>query len=136
MMKTIYSKYDKTKIGELPRVLFEGRMVVVITESEAQKAVDYLLSQPLLGVDTETRPSFRKGHVNKVALLQVATHDICFLFRLNFVKRRRMTPKSASLKMPPDILLVPSSRLTKTTDTSLILKPRRKAVYFISIWKA
>ena len=48
MMKTIYSKYDKTKIGELPRVLFEGRMVVVITESEAQKAVDYLLSQPLL----------------------------------------------------------------------------------------
>ena len=83
MMKTIYSKYDKTKIGELPRVLFEGRMVVVITESEAQKAVDYLLSQPLLGVDTETRPSFRKGHVNKVALLQVATHDICFLFRLN-----------------------------------------------------
>jgi ribonuclease D len=37
----------------------------------------------LLGVDTETRPSFRKGHVNKVALLQVATHDICFLFRLN-----------------------------------------------------
>ena len=83
MMKTIYSKYDKKRIGELPKVLFEGRMVVVITESEAQKAVDYLLSQPLLGVDTETRPSFRKGHINKVALLQVATHDICFLFRLN-----------------------------------------------------
>ena len=63
--------------------MFEGRIVVILTESEAQKAVDYLLSQPILGVDTETRPSFKKGRANKVALLQVASHEICFLFRLN-----------------------------------------------------
>ena len=37
----------------------------------------------MLGVDTETRPAFRKGQVNKVALLQVSTDDTCFLFRLN-----------------------------------------------------
>ena len=36
-----------------------------------------------MGVDTETRPSFKKGKVNSVALLQVATSDTCFLFRLN-----------------------------------------------------
>ena len=85
MKKTLYNKYDKTKILELPRALFEGRVVVVLSESEAQKAVDYLLTQPLLGVDTETRPSFRKGCMNKVSLLQVASHDICFLFRLNLL---------------------------------------------------
>ena len=56
---------------------------MILTESEAQKAVDYLLSQPILGVDTETRPSFKKGRANKVALLQVASHEVCFLFRLN-----------------------------------------------------
>lgn len=83
MKKTIYDKYDKQKIGSLPRVLFEGRIVVILTEAEAQKAVDYLLSQPILGVDTETRPSFTKGHINKVALLQVSSHEVCFLFRLN-----------------------------------------------------
>ena len=83
MKKTIYNKYDKTKIGTLPRVLFEGRIVVVLTEREAEKAVNYLLSQPILGVDTETRPSFRKGPMNPVALLQVASHEVCFLFRLN-----------------------------------------------------
>lgn len=83
MKKTIYHKYDKQRIADLPRVLFEGRIVVILTESEAQKAVDYLLSQPILGVDTETRPSFKKGRVNKVALLQVASHEVCFLFRLN-----------------------------------------------------
>jgi ribonuclease D len=83
MKKTIFSKFDKTKIGALPRVLFEGRIVVVLSEWEAEKAVRYLLTQPILGMDTETRPSFRKGSVHHVALLQVSTYDTCFLFRLN-----------------------------------------------------
>ncbi len=82
-MKILYNKFDKKNISTLPRVLFEGRIIVIQTEAEAEKAVDYLLTMPVLGVDTETRPSFRKGHVNKVALLQVATEDSCFLFRLN-----------------------------------------------------
>ena len=82
MKKTIYQKYDKSLIPDLPRVLFEGRVVVVLTESEACKAVNYLLSQPLLGLDTETRPTFRKGPMHQVALLQVSSHDVCFLFRL------------------------------------------------------
>lgn len=89
MKKIIYSKYDKTKIGGLPRVVFEGHIVVVTTEGEAEKAVNYLLSKPILGIDTETRPSFKKGQVNEVALLQVSSHDMCFLFRLNVIG---MTP--------------------------------------------
>ena len=83
MKKIIYNKYDKSKIGALPRVLFEGRVVVVLTEHEAEKAVRYLLSQPILGLDTETRPSFKKGQVHQVALLQVSSYEVCFLFRLN-----------------------------------------------------
>ena len=82
MAKTIYQKYDKTQIGSLPRVLFGGRVVVVLTEAEASRAVDYLLSQPIIGIDTETRPNFRKGPMHHVALLQAASHDVCFLFRL------------------------------------------------------
>jgi len=41
------------------------------------------MKQSVLGFDTETRPSFKKGQSHQVALLQVATHDTCFLFRLN-----------------------------------------------------
>jgi len=82
-MDTIFRKYDKKNISTLPLVRFEGRIEVVITEAEAERAVDFLLSQPLLGVDTETRPSFKKGQHWLVALLQVSTHDVCFLFRLN-----------------------------------------------------
>lgn len=83
MKKTIYTKFDKKAISALPVVEFPGRIVTVLTAGEAERAVDFLLTQPILGIDTETRPAFRKGITYKVALLQVSTHDICFLFRLN-----------------------------------------------------
>lgn len=82
-MKTLYNRFDKKEISLLPRAIFGGCIFTIQTESEANKAVDYLLSFKLLGVDTETRPSFKKGKVNSVALLQVSTEDTCFLFRLN-----------------------------------------------------
>ncbi len=81
--KTIYSKYDKKKIPDLPRVLFPGRIIVILTAGEAEKAVDYLMKADILGFDTETRPVFKRGKQNKVGLLQVSTEDTCFLFRLN-----------------------------------------------------
>lgn len=83
MNKILYSKFDKTKIGDLPRVVFPGRIITILSPGEAQRAVDYLLQSDILGFDTETRPVFKKGARNKVALLQVSTHNTCFLFRLN-----------------------------------------------------
>ena len=67
----------------MPKVLFPGRIFVVYTESDAEKAVAYLKDQRIVGVDTETRPSFKRGTTHKVALLQISTQDTCFLFRLN-----------------------------------------------------
>lgn len=84
-MKVIYDTYEKEKIHSLPKTLFDGRIIVIFSEAEANKAVDYLLTQKILGFDTETRPSFRKGKTYQVSLLQVATHDTCFLFRLNII---------------------------------------------------
>ncbi|MBQ6062010.1 MAG: 3'-5' exonuclease domain-containing protein 2 [Prevotella sp.] len=93
MRKIIYDKFDKLAIKDFPVEQFPGRIIVVETESEAEKAVEYLLSQDILGMDTETKPSFTKSDIQHlVALLQVSTHDTCFLFRLN------------KLGMPPSIL--------------------------------
>ena len=89
MKKRIYNKFDKKLIPTLPKAVFEGRIHVVISRSQADKAVNYLLAQPILGVDTETRPTFSRGTNYKVALLQVSTYDTCFLFRLNIIG---MTP--------------------------------------------
>lgn len=85
MTKIIYNKFDKTKIGQLPVVCYEGKIVVVLSEREAEQAVDYLLSCDILGIDTETRPTFRKGRMHDVALLQVSSREVCFLFRLNLL---------------------------------------------------
>lgn len=83
MKKLIYNKIDKKSISDLKRVDFYGRIFTVYTPSEAERAVDYLLSQPVLGFDTETRPSFQRGRHYRCALLQVSTSTECFLFRLN-----------------------------------------------------
>ncbi|MBP3823397.1 MAG: 3'-5' exonuclease domain-containing protein 2 [Bacteroidaceae bacterium] len=82
-MRTIYSKFDKAAIQSLPVVQFQGRVIVIQTAGEADRAVDYLMQFPRLGIDTETRPNFKPGGMNPVALLQVSTPDTCFLFRLN-----------------------------------------------------
>ena len=94
MEKIIYNKFDKQGIVTLPRAVFNGRIFVINTAAEADKAVAYLLEQEILGIDTETRPSFKKGHMHEVALLQVSTHDTCFLFRLNLIG---MTPSIIKL---------------------------------------
>ena len=82
-MKTIFKKYDKHAISKLPRVIFGGEIKVIDTPEEVDGAVDFLLGQKVLGVDTETRPSFKRGVQYEVCLLQVSTEDVCYLFRLN-----------------------------------------------------
>lgn len=84
-MRIIKEAFDKKEICALPVASFEGRIIIVQSETESDKAVSYLLSQQILGIDTETRPSFRKGQTHQVALLQVSTVDTCFLFRLNMI---------------------------------------------------
>lgn len=53
-MKIIYNKFDKKTISTLPQVVFPGRIISIISPGETEKAVDYLLSSDILGVDTET----------------------------------------------------------------------------------
>ena len=83
MRKLIYNKVDKAMISQLKRVEFYGKIYVVTSPVEAEHVVDYLLSQPILGFDTETRPAFEKGKRYQCSLLQVSTRTDCFLFRLN-----------------------------------------------------
>ena len=85
MKKLLVNKYEKTALASLKRVVFNGRIEVIYTVTQAERAVDFLLSQPLLGFDTETRPAFSKGQHFKCSLLQVSTPNICFLFRLNSI---------------------------------------------------
>ncbi len=84
-METYHQKFDKSAIALLPAYSFGGRIEVVQSQAEAERAVAYLQRFKLLGIDTETRPAFKRGVSHKVALLQISTPEICFLFRLNMI---------------------------------------------------
>ena len=84
-IRQLYEQTPKEIVSTLPRYTFSGRIVVVQGEHEAAEALKCLRRQPIVGFDTETRPAFRRGIRHKVALVQLATDNICFLFRLNHI---------------------------------------------------
>ena len=74
---------NKEEVKDMPKAVFPGQIHVVQTPQEAERAVAYLKKCSILGIDSETRPSFTKGQSHKVALLQISSEEHCFLFRLN-----------------------------------------------------
>jgi len=74
---------SKEDIKELPLKQFEGPVTVVEDPEEIRNVVNQLKQNNVIGFDTETKPSFKKGISHKVALLQFSTEEEAFLFRLN-----------------------------------------------------
>ena len=65
------NKIEKSDLADKPRVVFEGIIEEIDTEEKAQKAIEILSKEQVVGFDTETRPSFTKGVAHKIALLQL-----------------------------------------------------------------
>jgi ribonuclease D len=62
---------------------FKGEIVIVDDLKTFSRILPRIRKKKILGFDTETRPSFRKGRKNKVSLIQLATSDLACLFRIN-----------------------------------------------------
>lgn len=77
------STIDKDALAKLPIEVFGGNIIIVQKRSEVKAACEYLNKFDLLGFDSETRPSFKKGVTNKISLIQLSSEDTCVLFRLN-----------------------------------------------------
>ncbi|MCC8070767.1 MAG: 3'-5' exonuclease domain-containing protein 2 [Bacteroidales bacterium] len=73
----------KEQLATLPLVTFPGRITVIETHDSAVEALQALNTEAVVGFDTETKPSFRKGAPNKMSLIQLSTLDHCYLFRIN-----------------------------------------------------
>ena len=77
--KAVEDEYIKS----LPVKSFPGTICLVDNPSFFEKARHILSRETILGFDTETKPSFKKGRTHSVALIQIATDDYAFLFKLN-----------------------------------------------------
>lgn len=80
---TLEASISKEAINTLPVCNYIGNIILVDTPEKMHAAIEHLKTASVLGFDTETKPAFAKGVFNKVALLQIATVDTCYLFRLN-----------------------------------------------------
>ena len=83
MVTDLKKNIDKEEIDQLPLFVFTGEIVVIEDSEHAAQVARFLRENPLVGFDTETRPAFHKGESYKVGLLQLATQDQVYLFRLN-----------------------------------------------------
>ena len=85
-MTTVNNFIDKISNEQtalLPAGEFRGEIRIVEHERDIAAACKTLAEQPVIGFDTETRPSFRPGVTFRVSLLQLSTPTVCYLFRLN-----------------------------------------------------
>jgi ribonuclease D len=98
------SKLSKEELASLEPEVFSGQIYVADSAAQARKAVDFLSRYDVLGFDTESRPTFRKGAQQTVALVQVSTDDTCFLFRSH--KGHVFFPALVELLTNPEILKV------------------------------
>ena len=97
------SSINKEEINLLPISHFEGKVQVVKCKQDFASVITQLAEEPILGFDTETRPSFKKGRKNQVSLLQLSSARQAWLFRLNHTG----IPKSlVKLLEDPDIVKV------------------------------
>ena len=94
---------SKDEIKALPLTSFPGEIIVVDHPGSVTEAVKLLKGNNVLGFDTETKPAFKKGVVNGVAIMQLATRDRVFIFRLN---KTGLTPPLAALLSDARILKV------------------------------
>ncbi|MDO9152301.1 MAG: 3'-5' exonuclease [Paludibacter sp.] len=76
-------KITKEEVNLMPVVVFDGKITLIDEESQVIQAINELYQSPIVGVDTETKPSFARGTHHKVSLVQISTLDHCYLFRLN-----------------------------------------------------
>jgi len=94
---------DKVAINHLPLFRYDGPITLVASQEGVRPALEVLAESPVLGFDTETRPTFQKGQSFPPALLQLAGHDHVFLFQL--AKLEDFAPLFRMLS-DPDVLKV------------------------------
>ncbi len=75
----------KDLIQFMPLANYEGEVILIDKPEQIADSIEYLSQQSVLGVDTESRPSFTRGVHYPTALVQVATRERVYLFRLTHV---------------------------------------------------
>lgn len=91
---------SKEEIANLPIRRYEGKVSLVTTLHDLQEARADIREERVVGLDTETRPAFRKGETHLPCLVQAATARAVYLFQLS---RLDVFPALVELLAKPDL---------------------------------
>ncbi len=69
-------------VNDLPIRRYEGAVRLIESPEDLEGAVADIRQESVVGLDTETRPAFRKGESHLPCLVQVATARAVYLFPL------------------------------------------------------
>ena len=92
---------SKEEINALPIGAWEGPVMLVRDEESLDEALEAMWKEPVLGFDTETRPTFTKGAQSAPALIQFASADMAWLIQLTHIP---FSERIADLLASPSIL--------------------------------
>ncbi|MEQ9285914.1 MAG: 3'-5' exonuclease [Cyclobacteriaceae bacterium] len=73
----------KDELQELPLFRYQGKIRLIEDQKDIKRAVQHCQEQDMIGFDTETKPTFKKGQYHAVALVQLALKDLVYLIRIN-----------------------------------------------------
>ena len=83
MTRILKKEITKDEVNVLTLGKFEGEILVVDNPEKLEGAIEDIENENIIGVDTETKPTFKKGEFNNTSLIQIATRKKVYLFRLN-----------------------------------------------------
>lgn len=92
---------SREEISSLPVRRYEGKVSLVETLRELEQARADIRQERVIGLDTETRPSFKKGESHLPCLVQAATAQAVYLFQLS---RLDVFPTLVELLAKPDVV--------------------------------
>jgi len=82
-MRLFQSEITKEEVAELELIQYEGPITLIETLEEFHREFDAISRETILGFDTETRPSFKKGKMYPTSLIQLSSPDHAWLIRVS-----------------------------------------------------
>lgn len=73
---------DRDTLNSLPRIQFTGQLVVAKSENDLVRWLPILCEEQVIGFDTESKPSFKKGKVNGISILQLANSKLAIIVKV------------------------------------------------------
>lgn len=77
------NEISKEEVAALELIQYEGPISLIDSMETFEQEIDTIARQPVLGFDTETRPSFKKGKIYPTSLIQLASLDKAWIIRVN-----------------------------------------------------